>query len=161
MRGLCVAGVLTPAVVESGVKVGIEAVDLHSGEARLLARDDRDLKGIQVGQYSFDDRSLEWVVACCSEPLVQSSAFAGETLVFVDEIGRLELNRGAGLARLVPLLAQPRDGKVIVIVRDTLLDRLIARVQETEPRVVTLHPECREAAWAELAGLVFAGMCER
>ena len=161
MRGLWVAGVLTYAVLKAGVKVGIEAVDLQSCEVRLLARNDRDLKGTQAGQYSFDDRALEWVAACCASALKSGPACAGETLVFVDEIGRLELDRGAGLARLIPLLAQPREGYVIVVVRDTLLDRLMVRVQVAEPRVVTLHPQCREEAWIELTGLVFAGRCER
>ena len=60
-RGLCVAGVLTPALMEDGAKVGIQAVELGSGEARLLARVDRDLGGTRVGPYSFDDRVLDWV----------------------------------------------------------------------------------------------------
>ncbi len=175
-RGLRVAGVLTPAVVEAGIKVGIEAVDLRAGEGcagegragdvRLLARTDRDLGGTRVGQYRFDDRALDWVAARCVEALTErpasaGPASAGKTLVFVDEIGRLELDRGGGLARTIPLLAQVRDGQVIVIVRDTLLDRLLACVREAEPRVVTVDPQRREEAWVEVSGLVFAGDTDR
>ena len=47
-RGLRVAGVLAPAIVEDGAKVGIEAVDLASGKRRLLARTDRELGGMAV-----------------------------------------------------------------------------------------------------------------
>jgi nucleoside-triphosphatase THEP1 len=160
-RGFCVGGVLTPPVMEAGVKVGIEAVDLGTGETRLLACNGRDLKGTQVGPYSFDDQTLEWVAARCAESLTESPASTGETLVFVDEMGRLELNRGAGLARLIPLLVQSRDRHVVVIVRDTLLDRLMARVQEGEPRVVVLNPQRRETAWTELADLVVKGRSDR
>jgi nucleoside-triphosphatase THEP1 len=126
-----------------------------------LARSDRDLGGTRVGQYSFDDRALDWVASRCASALTESPTSTGETIVFVDEIGRLELNRGAGLARLIPLLAQPRDRQVIVIVRDTLLDRLLGCVQEADPRVVVVDPLRREEAWTELSGLVFAGYGDR
>ena len=165
-RGFCVGGVLTPPVIEAGVKVGIEAVDLRfvgtrAAEGRLLARTDRDLEGTRCGPYSFDDRVLCWVALLCARALTESTAGAGETLVLVDEIGRLELNRGVGLARTIPLLAQVRDRRVIAIVRDTLLDRLVACVQEAEPRIVVVDPQRREEAWNELSGLVFAGETDR
>jgi nucleoside-triphosphatase THEP1 len=87
-------------------------------------------------------------------------------LVFVDEIGRLELNRGGGLVRLVPLLARPRAARprtqsVIAIVRDTLLDRLLARVRDAEPRVVTVNPRRREVAWEEMTRLVLEDRTNR
>jgi nucleoside-triphosphatase THEP1 len=171
-RGLEVAGVMTPALVEGGRKVGIQAWDLHSGEVRLLARNDCDLGGTRVGQYSFDDATLAWAASLCHTALVgQAGAHSTDTrgdpglagaalpghngLVFVDEIGPLELNRGGGLAHTLPLLSLPRDGPTVVVVRDTLLGRLVERVQAADPRVVSLDPERREAAWIELESLLF------
>jgi nucleoside-triphosphatase len=150
--GLEVGGVLTPAMVEDGIKVGIQALDLESGKTRVLARIDRDLGGTQVGPYSFDDRALEWVARRCERALDWASG-----IVFVDEIGKLELNRGGGLARLISLLARPREGKTVTIVRDFLLDDLRARLPGVEPRVVLVDAACRERAWSELAGLVLGG----
>jgi nucleoside-triphosphatase THEP1 len=146
--GLSVGGVLTPAVVENGVKAGIQAVELGSGETRLLARVDRDLRGVRVGPYSFDDRVLDWVTCCCERDLGLETR-----IVFVDEIGKLELNRGGGLARLVPVLARPRAQTTVVIVRDFLLDALVERLPEKEPCVVMLDPARREQAWERLADL--------
>jgi nucleoside-triphosphatase THEP1 len=148
-RGMRVAGVLAPAIVEGGAKVGIEAVDLVSGERRLLARSDRDLGGVSVGRYSFDDETLAWVLA------LQQEALAGDGLVFVDEIGRLELNRGGGLAPLIPALAQPRHARTVVIVRDLVLERMVARVAPAAPHTVVLDPACRDAARRALEGLLF------
>jgi hypothetical protein len=71
----------------------------------------------------------------------------------VDEIGKLELNRGGGLARLIPALARPREGITVAIVRDFLLDALLERVLATELRVVQMDAAYRERAWNELAGL--------
>jgi nucleoside-triphosphatase THEP1 len=159
-RGLGVSGVLTPAILEDGIKVGIQALDLESGETRVLTRVDRDLGGVQVGPYLFDDRVLEWVTRRCKSALDQADG-----LVFVDEIGKLELNRGEGLARLIPLLARPRPGVTVTLVRDFLLDALAARLPGVGPRVVLVDAACRERAWSELAELVFgaargeAGQC--
>ena len=158
--GLHVGGVLTPALMENGVKLGILALDLESGQRLLLARVDRDLGGARVGPYSFDDRVLDWVVQRCERALD-----AAEGLVFVDEIGKLELCRDGGLARLIPLLARPREGMAVTIVRDFLLDDLAERLPNAEPQVVRVDAGSRERAWDELAGLAFdrssgeAGWC--
>jgi nucleoside-triphosphatase THEP1 len=158
--GLPVGGVLTPALIEGGVKAGIQAVDLRSGETRLLAHVDRDLGGTRVGPYSFDDQMLAWVVLCCERALE-----GDDSIVFVDEIGKLELNRGGGLARLIPMLAWPREQITVAIVRDFLLDALLERLPELEPHVVMVDAACRERAWSEIAELALgreyseAGRC--
>lgn len=157
LRGLGVFGALTPAVMQEGVKVGIQAVDLGTGEMRPMARvvqQDDEFKGTRVGPYAFDDRTLDWVVALCTQALADAETVPG-SLIFVDEIGKLELSRGEGLAPLIPLLAQPRDARVVVIVRDFLLDRLLSRVQGSAPRVVVLDAQCRQRAWDEITSLLF------
>ena len=148
-RGIQVAGVLAPALVEGGEKTGIQAVDLGGGQVRLLARNDGDLGGVRIGPYTFDDQVLEWVALLCGR------ALASDALVFVDEIGRLELNQGAGLARLIPLLSRPRDGHTVVIVRSTLVDKLAPQVALAKPRTVFLDPQHRDVAWAEMNRLLF------
>jgi nucleoside-triphosphatase THEP1 len=147
-RGLPVGGVLAPALVEGGRKVGIRAVDLASGEQQVLARSDLDLGGVRVGQYSFDDRALDWVASQCEQALPVQS------LVFVDEIGPLELDRGMGLARLIPLLVRPRDAQTVIVVRESLLDRLLLRLGSASLAVVPLDAGRRGAAWSALSGLV-------
>ena len=87
--------------------------------------------------------------------LLCGRALASDALVFVDEIGRLELNQGAGLARLIPLLSRPRDGHTVVIVRSTLVDKLAPQVALAKPRTVFLDPQHRDVAWAEMNRLLF------
>ena len=157
LRGLGVSGALTPALIKEGVKVGIQAVDLGTGETRPMARvlhEDDEFEGTRVGPYAFDDRTLDWVVALCARALADGQNVPS-SLVFVDEIGKLELNREEGLAPLIPLLAQPRDARVVVIVRDSLLGRLLSRVQGAAPRVVILDAQRRQGAWDEITSLVF------
>jgi nucleoside-triphosphatase THEP1 len=149
-RGLDVGGILAPAVIEGGRKAGIEVVDLGTGERRLLARTDRDLGGVCVGRYSFDACTLAWAVELCARALTT------DALVFVDEIGPLELERKQGLASLVPMLAQPRAGTTVVIVRDGLIDALRARVARARPRLVRLESTRRQETRAGMEAILFA-----
>jgi nucleoside-triphosphatase THEP1 len=153
--GLRVGGVLAPALMEGGDKVGIEAIELTSGETRLLARVDRDLGGVRVGPYSFDDRALVWATQCCQRALARDGMTSD--LVFVDEIGKLELVRGGGLAPLIPLLSRPRLAVTVTLVRECLLDLLMERLYPLDPRVVRVDAAGRERAWSELAELALAG----
>ena len=75
----------------------------------------------------------------------------------MDEIGKLELNRGGGLARLIPLLARPREQITVTLVRDFLLEPCWSGFPRWMPRVVMVDAACRERAWDELVELVFAG----
>lgn len=154
-RGIPVAGVLAPALLQRGRKVGIVVEDLYSGETRLLARSDEELGGVRVGRYSFDDRTLQWTASLCERALAAGTP-AGDALVFVDEIGRLELHQAGGLARAIPLLARPRPGAAGVVVRDMLLGDLLARVVPVVPHVISMNAGHRTAAEQELDELLFA-----
>jgi nucleoside-triphosphatase THEP1 len=149
--GIPVAGVLTPALVWRGEKVGIRALDLQSGASRTLARCDRDLGGARIGRYSFDDRVQRWMAARCA------AALSTESLVFVDEIGPLELTRGEGLARLLPLLPRPRSRSTVVVVRQALLARFVIRVGPVVPCIVAMDARDRESARSALASLLSFG----
>jgi nucleoside-triphosphatase THEP1 len=159
-RDIPIGGVLTPALLKHGKKVGIEAIDLFSGERRLLARNDHDLGELRVGQYSFDERTMVWMASLCERALAPDNGCANHLLVFVDEMGRLELNRGQGLARLIPLLSRPRAGNTVVIVRDTLLVELVSRIRSVRPHVVMLDARQRASARAEMARLLFSSSCK-
>jgi nucleoside-triphosphatase THEP1 len=137
-QGLVCGGLLAPAMVNScGQKAGIWGLDVRTGERRILARTDRDLGGPAVGPYSFDGAALAWALGAVE------SAIAGPPgrdqqpcdLLFVDEIGKLELWRGIGLAPILPKLAAGEVGRSLVLVRDSLLAELQARLGPVEQRV--------------------------
>jgi nucleoside-triphosphatase THEP1 len=137
-QGWVCGGLLAPAMVNRcGQKAGIWGVDVRSGERRILARTDRDLGGPVVGPYSFDQAALDWALA------VLESAIAGPQgrdqqpcdFLLVDEIGKLELWRGVGLAPVLPRLAAGEVGRSLVLVRDSLLVELQARLGPVEQKV--------------------------
>jgi nucleoside-triphosphatase THEP1 len=121
--GAICGGLLSPAMMNGcGQKVGIWGVDILTAERRILARTERDLGGPQVGPYSFDGAALSWAVG------VLDQAIGACDLLVVDEVGRLELERGIGLHDIVPRLASGQVGRSLVLVRDFLLDELRARL---------------------------------
>lgn len=138
-QGLACGGVLAPAMINScGQKVGIWGVELGTGERRILARTDRDLGGPSIGPYSFDAAVLGWTVGA-----VMRSMGACDLLV-VDEIGKLELWHGTGLAPVLSRLAAGEVDRSLVLVRDSLLNELQARLAGVEQVVFQADEGNRE-----------------
>ena len=137
-QGVACGGILAPAMISScGQKAGIWGVDLDTGQRRILARTDRDLGGPSIGPYSFDAGALAWSVE------VVEGAIGACDLLVVDEIGKLELWRGVGLAPVLPKLAAGEAERALVLVRDSLLDELQARLAGVEQVVLNVGEESR------------------
>jgi nucleoside-triphosphatase THEP1 len=138
-QGLVCGGLLAPAMLNScGQKAGIWGVDAGSGERRILARTDRELGGPTVGPYSFDETALAWAAS------VVVSAIGACELLVVDEIGRLELERGLGLAPILPRLAAGEAPRSLVLVREYLLAELQSRLEPVGQMVFEVHEQSRE-----------------
>lgn len=146
-RGLICGGLLTPALVgRRGQKIGIWGVDVSSGERRLLARIGEDLGGPAIGPYSFSAAALAWAVSVLEAALPPPPPVSLRRcdLLLVDEIGKLELWHGAGLAPILPRLAAGEAPRALVVVRDFLLDELQARLGAIEPIVFLVSEQNRE-----------------
>lgn len=137
-RGLACGGLLAPALIDPcGQKAGIWGVDVATGERRLLARIDRDLGGPRVGPYSFDGDALHWALG------VVEGAISRADLVLVDEIGKLELWENGGLSPVLPRLAAGEARRALVLVRESLLGELQARLEPACQVVFTVGEENR------------------
>jgi nucleoside-triphosphatase THEP1 len=146
-QGMNCGGLLAPAMMNGcGQKVGIWGVDAHTGERRILARTDRDLGGPSVGPYSFDPGALNWALA------VLERSLGGCDLLVVDEIGKLELWQGTGLAPVLPRLASVEAGAVLVLVRDFLLAELQAHLEPSQQAIFEVSEENREALAPHILG---------
>jgi nucleoside-triphosphatase THEP1 len=146
-RGLTTCGLLAPEMRNRcGQKVGIWGLDLRTGERRILARTDRDLDGPSVGPYSFDAAGLAWAVQVVEAAIAACSPTALRPcdLLLVDEIGKLELWQGIGLAPILPYLASGQVTHSLVLVRDSLLDELQARWEPAEKTVFRVTEENRD-----------------
>jgi nucleoside-triphosphatase THEP1 len=145
-RGYCVRGILTPPILdEKGKRLGINVLDLASGEYRVLARVWReaehavpasqdweaavggDFSGPQVGIYQFDPAALQW-----GQEAVARAIAVGCDLLIVDEIGRLELVRNEGFYPVLRLLQTSVVLRSLLVVRSELLDRFRAHMPDLE-----------------------------
>ncbi len=149
-QGLICGGLLAPAITGHCGRVGIWGVDVGTGERRTLARTDRDLGGPAIGPYSFDAAALAWAVG------VVEAALNTCGLLIVDEIGKLELWQGIGLAPILPRLAAGEVNRALVVVRDSLLAELQGRLRAVEQVLFLVNEQNREGLppliVAELAG---------
>jgi nucleoside-triphosphatase THEP1 len=148
--GYTCAGIWSPAREENGIKTGIEAVDLASGERRLLAQIATKSAGQHMGRYAFDPAVLAWA----NEVLVKAVAARPDLLV-VDEIGPLELERGGGLAPVLEPLAAGRVPRVLVVVRAWLLDALRTRLSDVPAKAFTVNGATRDQVPQQVTDWLF------
>jgi nucleoside-triphosphatase THEP1 len=114
--GIHVGGLVSPAVFEGDLKIGIDLLDLGSGAQRRLAvRRGGSSNGQITEDWHVDDETLNWGNAIL--------AHSGACQLFIlDELGPLELERGVGLTNGIELIAARRYRLACVVVRPTLLE---------------------------------------
>ena len=149
-RGYVCAGLWAPAHVVDGQKAGIQAMDLSSGERRLLARVATDEGGERVGRYTFDPAVIAW-----ANGILAAAVAAQPDLLVIDEIGPLELEQGGGLAPVLEPLAAGCVPRALVVVRTRLLDALRARLQGCSVAVFAMAVETRESVPGPLVDWLF------
>ncbi len=154
-RGYNCAGIWAPARVVAGQKTGIEAVNLGSGERRLLARRREKKRGRPLGRYTFDPAVLAWA----NEALKAAIAVPPDLLV-VDEIGPLELEQGGGLAPVLGPLAEGRLPRALIVVRSRMLKTLRARLSALPTAVFSLNAETRDSAPEQIVEWLFKFVAE-
>jgi hypothetical protein len=110
---LPVAGLISPAIFERGEKVGIAVVDLKSGERRVLAtRRPPEREGGCVWRFHPD--AILWANHCLQ-------AVRARDILFVDELGPLELLHGQGFQQGLILIDAGFYSQAFVVVRPSLL----------------------------------------
>jgi nucleoside-triphosphatase THEP1 len=127
--GLDCAGILSPARVDGGAKVGIDVVDVRTEERRRLAEVDELPARLRLGPYRFDDEAVAWGaarlgVACPCD------------ILFVDEIGPLEMDRGEGWVNALDILRVGHYSLAVAVVRGSLVDPVRAAVGTSETGLV-------------------------
>lgn len=120
-RGLSVAGVLSPAVVRNDVKIGIDVVDLVSGQRRRLAHR-RDLRETEImtPMWAFDSETVQWV-----NGLLEQAPRCD--LLVVDELGPLEFQQNKGFVAAFSLVDRRQYRVACLVVRPSLLRDALSR----------------------------------
>ena len=98
-RKLHPTGLLTPALYDDrGEKIGLNALNISTGESWRLASTEQELDGPRIGIYHFDQNALD-----LSLEVLERARREPKDLFILDEIGPLELKQNVGFA---PILNQ-------------------------------------------------------
>ena len=128
-RGIEPRGVLSPGRFEAGRKVGIDIVDLASGEQRSLASPRTSASdGVLTDDWCFETESLEWANQLLG-------GIEGARLVILDELGPLELVRGQGLVEGLQLLDRREYEMAVAVIRP----KHLSLARNRWPEAVVIH----------------------
>ncbi len=150
------AGLACPCIHDAaGAPVGFAARCLATGGEWVLGRSDVELGGPRFGRFSFSSAGVDRAIDCLREVLTPplrgaQPGTAPDCVVIVDEIGPLELDRGEGLAPVLPLLAGA--GHLLLVARPSLTDRVEAFVPLHERRIIAVTPENRTSRASVIDG---------
>ncbi|RJP52487.1 MAG: hypothetical protein C4583_06610 [Anaerolineaceae bacterium] len=114
--GLDVRGLASPAVMDGDQKIGIDLLDLASGERRRLAYRRGETGGdLAMTDWQMVAETLKWGNALLER--VKSC-----NLFILDELGPLEFQNGVGLTAGLRFVDEHRTLPSFVVVRPSLLD---------------------------------------
>ncbi len=114
-----VAGILSQARYEGNRRVAIDALDLRSGESRLLANRRAERLPGQLN-WDFQQNTLAWADA-------QLAAACPCDLLVVDELGPLEFERNQGWLSALSALDRGEFRMALAVVRPHLLFHALER----------------------------------
>ena len=140
--GICAAGLW-----ENGVRSGFDLVNLISGERTPLCRRGEQGNGLRTGEFGFYSEGL-----AAGEAALSAKALSGSSVVFIDEIGFLELE-GKGWASRMDELTAGRT-TLVIAVRDYLLDRVRERWKLRRSAVWRTGEVTAQAALLQLHGFI-------
>ena len=113
--GICAAGLW-----ENGIRAGFDLIDLASNRRVPLCRSGVSGAAVTAGKFGFYAEGLSAGASALSPEIL-----SGTDMVFIDEIGFLELD-GGGWASALNRLLQDAKHPLILVSRDYLLDRIRA-----------------------------------
>lgn len=147
-RGVRVAGILAPGLLDDGRRTGFDILDLATGEQAPLAREQQPGAATHVrwSRFAFTAEGLSLGARALGEGAVAAD------VVVVDEVGPLELAGGGWAASLDALAARP--AALLLIVRDAIVADVTARWGSAATAVY----DVASATPAEIADALIEGM---
>lgn len=125
-RGLQLGGLISPSIIENGVKIGIDLKDLQTGEQRRLAHRKGAKEGdIQTQDWQMVAETMEWG----NSVLEQVDTC---DLFILDEIGPFEMEHGMGFVEGLRIIDTTQDFPCVAVIRPALMEAARKRWQWVE-----------------------------
>lgn len=124
-------GILSPAVFEDARKTGINLLNVYTGEEYSFAKPNDSGEGVLATRgWRMDPKAVEYAKATLKLATPCD-------ILFVDELGPLEFDRGEGLIEGFSALNSRAYQLALVTIRPTLLDKARALWPDAKVLVVT------------------------
>ena len=127
------AGILTVSCTDGARDV----VDVRSGDLRRLTVEPGTDQGVIQGRFCFDAETLTWG----GDVLAQAAPCH---LLVIDELGPLEVERGAGWQNVFDVLSENGFRLALAVVRPELLVRVQLRLPASATTVLTVTAHNRD-----------------
>jgi nucleoside-triphosphatase THEP1 len=125
-----VGGFICPAVFEGDKKVGIDMINVGTGERRRLGERSQNKSETTVGCWQLNEKVITWGNKILAK-------LEHDDIVIIDELGPLELEEGYGFREGLRLLDECRYRAALVVVRPTLVR--LARLRWPTVQVLDLE----------------------
>ncbi len=112
--GKTLGGFICPAVLLDGKKIGIDLLNIATGEKRHLGINSSINGKTTIGCWQMDESVLVW-----GNEII--AGLQDEDIIIIDEIGPLELEKGLGYWHALDLLDEGCYRTALVVVRPALL----------------------------------------
>ena len=116
-NGISVSGIISIAEMENNVKKNYYALNLYDNEKKLLASKDNICSGKKFGGYYFYEDGFDY-----SEKVLMENI--EDRVKIIDEVGRLEINKG-GFYKILNFLIKNYRGNLILVVRSSNLKDIV------------------------------------
>jgi nucleoside-triphosphatase len=143
-KGIRCGGVICPEIRMEGKRIGTNAVDVTTGEDRIMAmsRDKAEFEGVDIGGYRLSIEGIEF-----GKNAIERST--GCDLIVIDEIGALELTNN-GLMEMAEKALDSEDN-TLTIVRSKLKKTFLDRFGDREFIVFDVNEDNRDRLPEEIS----------
>jgi nucleoside-triphosphatase THEP1 len=119
-HGISVAGILSERIIENDITTGYDVINISNGERTPFLRIDGADNNERIGRFVICREGLNK-----GRKALDSATASDNTIIIVDEVGRLELEGGGWAGNFSAILNTP--GKhIIITVRDIFKDDIIS-----------------------------------
>lgn len=119
-KNISISGILAPRIMEKGLTIGYDLLDIESNQREPLLRSTEENIYPKIGKYSIFPQGLEK-----GKSILKKSAANKYNLVVIDEVGKLELNNQGWSDNIDELVHT--SSVLLFAVRDTFAEQVIQK----------------------------------
>jgi len=114
---ISLCGLYSPGIYEKNLKIGINVIDIATGDCLQLANYDPGWDSeMPLREWRFNDEAIEW-----GDKVLLRSLKHNYDVLIVDEVGYLELEKQQGWKSVYSILREGNFLKTYLVVRENLL----------------------------------------